>query len=112
MAFWEGVKKIFSGIEEIASTPGELLADFKHKRREALSGKYKVHIPSEYGHPSLIANITFNGGANEHDIDLLTYDNGTIDVWDELSDSTKTHVNSRINSFLNDLMNKNLVNPY
>ena len=103
MAFWEGVKKIFSGIEEIASTPAELLAEIKHKRRVALSGKYTVHIPAEYGHPALVAHITFHGGANEHDIDLLTYDSSSTDVWDDLSDSTKAHVNSRIKSFLYDL---------
>jgi len=112
MAFWEGVRKIFSGLEEIASTPGEFLAELKYKRRTALSGKYTVSIPSEYGHPSLVAHLTFNGGANVHDIDLITYNGETDDVWDKLSDSTKLHVNSRINSFLYDLMKKNMANPY
>ena len=81
MAFWEGIKKIFSGIEEIASTPGEILAGLKYKRRVALSGKYKVYIPEEYGCPTLIADITFKGDANIHDIDYITYANGTADVW-------------------------------
>ncbi len=112
MAFWEGARKIISGVEEIASTPSDLLAGLKYKRRKALSGKYTVPIPAEYGHPSLIAHITFNGGANMHDIDLITYNDGTVDVWDRLSDSTKTHVNGRINSFLYDLMDKNGANPY
>lgn len=112
MAFWEGVKKIFSGIEEIASTPGEILVDIKYKRRVALSGKYKVHIPEEYGYPTLIADITFNGGANIHDINHITYAHGTVDVWDELSDNAKMHVNSRIKLFLTNLMNKNSANLY
>lgn len=112
MAFWDGVKKISEGIEEIASTPAELLAEMKHKRRVALSGKCTFSIPAEYGYPALVAHITFNGGANMHDIDLITHDNGTADVWDEISDSTKGHVNSRINSFLCDLMDKNRASPY
>lgn len=110
MAFWEGVKKIFSGIEEIASTPREILVNLKYKRRVALSGKYRVHIPAEYEYPILIADIAFNGEANIHDIDHITYANGTIDVWDKLSDNTKMHVNSRIKLFLTDHMNKNSAN--
>jgi hypothetical protein len=112
MAFWEGVKKIFSGIEEIVSAPVELFAELKHERRVALSGKYTVRIPAEYGYPALVAHITFNGDANTHDIDLLTYDNGSADVWDELPDGTKAHVNFQINYFLNDLMDKHHANPY
>ena len=112
MAFWKGVKQVFSGIEEIAATPAELLAEMKYKRRIALSGKYTIHILPEYGYPALVAHITFNGNINTHDIDLLTYNNGTADAWDELPDSTKVHVNSRINSFLYALMDKNRTNPY
>jgi hypothetical protein len=112
MAFWEGVRKIISGVEEIASTPGELLANLKYKRRVALSGKYTVHIPAENKNPSLIAHITFNGGANTHDVDLITYSDGTVDVWDKLSGSTIAHVQCKINSFLYNLMDKNGANPY
>lgn len=112
MAFWEGVKRIFSGLEEIASTPGELLDELKHKRRVALSGKYKVPIKTEHEHKNLIAHITFDGSANMHDIDLITHDNSNVDVWDSLSDSDKSCVNRQINSFLYDLMDKNRVNPY
>lgn len=112
MAFWKGIKKIFSGIEEIANSPSELLAEMKRKRRIALSGKYVVPIPAEYGLPGLVAHITFNGGTNMHDIDLLTYDGGSIDVWDEQSESTRVHVSIRINRFLSNLMEKHRASPY
>jgi hypothetical protein len=111
MAFWEGIKKIFSGIEDIASTPAELLVELKCKRRDAFSGKYTVRMEPEYGHPALVAEITFNGGANMHDIDRITYANGTVDIWDELSSGTKAHVGSKINSFLRDLMSNNRSSP-
>ncbi|MFA7292195.1 MAG: hypothetical protein WC023_08100 [Rhodocyclaceae bacterium] len=112
MAFWEGVKKIFSGIEDIAATPSEIYSDLKRKRRAALSGKYTVQIPAEYGRQGLVAHITFNGDCNMHDIDLLTYAGGTVDVWDELPDDAKDHVNRKITYFLYDLMKKHSASPY
>lgn len=112
MAFWKGIKMIISGLDEVMSTPDELLAKRKVARRNALSGKYTISIPSEDDHPSLVAQITFKADINSHDIDLITYEHGTVDVWDDLPDYRKIHVNREINSFLNKLMDRNNASPY
>ena len=58
MGLWTGVGKILSGVEDVLNSPQELYHDIKYRRRDALSGKYTVHIPAEHGHPYLIAHIT------------------------------------------------------
>lgn len=106
MAFWRGVVKILSGVEEVLSSPGDMLYRAKLNRRISLSGKYSVHIPAEYGIKALFAQITYDGVTGSQNIDFIKYETGSLDVWEELSEPEKRYVQGKIGEFILDLTNK------
>jgi hypothetical protein len=121
MAIGDGIRKIYAGLGDILMTPLELYEEIKWKRRDALSGKYKVRIPAESGvradgeiaqHPPFIAHITFHGGRNTHDVDAVTLKDGTATKWDDLPGGTRFFINGTVINFLNDLMEQHGVSPW
>lgn len=112
MSFLGGIKKILDGMDESFEAVSGIIPDtltrMRFKRRKSLSGVYTVPIKLLEGatFPELVAKISYNGDLDTHDIDLLTIPGQTNDVWDQLPNSEKMHVNWEINSYLHKLQKK------
>lgn len=109
MSFFGGIRKIFEGLDETAEAVLDVvpnaLKKMRIERRKGLSGIYAVRIQMWKGakFPELLAKVKYNGVCDTHDIDLITCPGQTTDVWGDLSDRDRVHVNREINNFLYNL---------
>jgi hypothetical protein len=77
MAFWKGIEKIYSGITEIASTPGEVWEEAKLKRRANLSGQYNITMSAsmaEYAtgeSQEIKLKFTYDGAYNKIRLEVV-----------------------------------------
>lgn len=98
MGFWGGIRKVIDGLNEVAESPTEIARDFRARR---VSGRYDVTIQKFGIHPgNLVAKITYHGSSNTHDIDHIGYVGQTRDIWDELTEEDRIHINYEILEFL------------
>ena len=111
MAFWKGIEKLMSGLEEIALSPLEAIQERADKKRSTLSGLYTVHIDKTPECRALVVSIEFHPLSNTYDLNLITYKDSSKDVWDDLSWDEQIRVTDEIKAFLRKLYKSKGVSP-
>jgi hypothetical protein len=111
MAFWKGIEKLMSGLEEVALSPFEAIQNRAINKRSTLSGLYSVHIDKTPECRALVVSIKFNAVAFTYDLNLITYKDSSKDVWDDLSVDEQIRVADEIKAFLRKLYKSKGVSP-
>jgi len=100
MAFWKGIEKLMSGLEEVALSPFEAIQQRAVNKRSTLSGLYSVHIDKTPKCPALVVSIKLEAISFTYDMPLVAFKDSTKDVWDDLSYDEQAHVTDEIRVFL------------